>query len=117
LFSKEDVEILAYQRYKSNESYEKSVWYLAELCVKINKNVRNGYDIKPLETDNVVLLLRDDVDGQLIEPNVEEIRQVAEIIYNEAPPKSQLDWFIAEKLLLYSEIKKAIENHHKSKNC
>jgi hypothetical protein len=117
LFSKEDVEILAYQRYKSNESYEKSVWYLAELCVKINKNVRNGYDIKPLETDNIVLLIRDDVDGQLIEPNVEEIRQVAEVIYKEAPPKSQLDWFIAEKLLLFQEIKKAIENHKRSENC
>ncbi len=117
MFSKEDVEILAYQRYKSNESYEKSVWYLAELCVKINKNVRNGYDIKPLETDNIVLLIRDDVDGQLIEPNVEEIRQVAEVIYKEAPPKSQLDWFIAEKLLLFQEIKKAIENHKRSENC
>jgi len=117
LFSKEDVEILAYQRYKSNESYEKSVWYLAELCVKINKNVRNGYDIKPLETDNIVLLIRDDVDGQLIEPNVEEIRQVAEVIYKEAPPKSQLDWFIAEKLLLFQEIKKAIENHKRSEKC
>ncbi|TFG17097.1 MAG: hypothetical protein EU533_08545 [Promethearchaeota archaeon] len=117
MFSKEDVEILAYQRYKSNESYEKSVWYLAELCVKINKNVRNGYDIKPLETDNVVLLIRDDVDGQLIPPSVEEIREVAEIIYKEAPPKSQLDWFIAEKSLLYREIKKAIENHHRNKDC
>jgi hypothetical protein len=117
LFSKEDVEILAYQCYKSNESYEKSVWYLAELCVKINKNGRNGYDIKPLETDNIVLLIRDDVDGQLIEPNVEEIREVAEIIYKEAPPKSQLDWFIAEKLLLFREIKKAIENHKRSENC
>jgi hypothetical protein len=117
LFSKEDVEILAYQRYKSNESYEKSVWYLAELCVRINRNVRNGYDIKPLETDNIVLLLRDDVDGQLIEPGVEEIREVAEIIYKEAPPKSQLDWFIAEKLLLFQEIKKAIERHKRSETC
>lgn len=117
MFSKEDVEILAYQRYKSNESYEKSVWYLAELCVRINKNVRNGYDIKPLETDNIVLLIRDDVDGQLIEPNVEEIREVAETIYKEAPPKSQLDWFIAEKLLLFQEIKKAIESHKTSEAC
>jgi len=111
MFSKEDVEILAYQRYKSNESYEKSVWYLADLCVRINKNVRNGYDIKPLETDNIVLLIRDDVNGQLIEPLEEEIREVAEIIYNEAPPKSQLDWFISEKLLLLREIKKAIEQY------
>ena len=117
MFSKEDVEILAYQRYKTNESYEKSVWYLAELCVNINKNVRNGYDIKPLETDNIVLLIRDDVDGQLIEPNVEEIREVAETIYKEAPPKSQLDWFIAEKLLLFQEIKKAIESHKRTEAC
>ena len=111
MFSKEDVEILAYQRYKSNESYEKSVWYLADLCVRINKNVQNGYDIKPLETDNLVLLIRDDVNGQLIEPIEEEIREVAQIIYNEAPPKSQLDWFISEKLLLLREIKKVIEQN------
>ena len=111
MFSKEDVEILAYQRYKSNETYEKSVWYLADLCVRINKNVQNGYDIKPLETDNLVLLIRDDVNGQLIEPIEEEIREVAEIIYNEAPPKSQLDWFISEKLLLLREIKKVIEQN------
>ncbi|MBY9003755.1 MAG: hypothetical protein KGD73_07265 [Candidatus Lokiarchaeota archaeon] len=109
MFSKEDVEILAYQRYKSNESYEKSVWYLADLCVRININVQNGFDIKPLETDNIILMIRDDVNGQLIEPIEEEIREVAEIVYNEAPPKSQLDWFISEKLLLLREIKKAIE--------
>ena len=111
MFSKEDVEILAYQRYKSNESYEKSVWYLADLCVRINKNVQNGYDIKPLETDNIVLLIRDVVNGQLIEPVEEEIREVAQIIYNETPPKSQLDWFISEKLLLLREIKNAIEQN------
>ena len=109
MFSKEEVEILAYQRYKSNESYEKSVWYLADLCVRININVQNGFDIKPLETDNIILMIRDDVNGQLIEPIEEEIREVAEIVYNEAPPKSQLDWFISEKLLLLREIKKAIE--------
>jgi hypothetical protein len=111
MFSKEDVEILAYQRYKSNESYEKSVWYLADLCVRINKNIQYGYDIKPLETDNLVLLIRDVVNGQLIEPIEEEIREVAKIIYNEAPPKSQLDWFISEKFLLLREIKKAIEQN------
>ena len=113
MFSKEEVEILAFQRYKSNESYEKSVWYLAELCVRINKNVQNGYDIKPLETDNLVLLIRDNVDGQLIEPNEDEIREVAEVIYNESPPKSQLNWYISEKLLLLREIKKAIELNRK----
>ena len=113
MFSKEDVELLAYKRYKSNESYEKSVWYLAELCVKINKNVQDGYDIKPLETDNLVLLIRDDVNGHLIEPLEEEIKEVAETIYNEAPPKSQLDWFISEKILLLREIKKAIEQNRK----
>jgi hypothetical protein len=111
VFTKEDVEILAYQRYKSNEDYEKSVWYLAELCVKINKNIRDGYDIKPLETDNLILLLRDDVNGKLIEPNTEEIKELAENIYHENPPKSQLDWFIAEKILLLEEVRKIIFSH------
>ena len=107
-FSKEDVEILAYRRYKSGENYEKSIWYLAELCVTINKNIIDGYDIKPLETDNLVLLLRPDVNGEIIKPNEEEVREVAEIIYHENPPKSQIDWFIAEKTLLLDEIKRLL---------
>ena len=56
-FTKEDVTNLAFKRYKNNESYEKSVWYLAELCVTINKNVIDGYDIQPLETDNIFILI------------------------------------------------------------
>ncbi|TFG13157.1 MAG: hypothetical protein EU535_05355 [Promethearchaeota archaeon] len=107
-FSKEDVEILAYRRYKSGENYEKSIWYLAELCVTINKNIIDGYDIKPLETDNLVLLLRPDVNGEIIKPDEEEVREVAEIIYHENPPKSQIDWFIAEKTLLLDEIKRLL---------
>jgi hypothetical protein len=107
-YSKEDVEILAYRRYKSGENYEKSIWYLAELCVTINKNIIDGYDIKPLETDNLVLLIRPDVNGEIIKPNEEEVREVAEIIYHENPPKSQIDWFIAEKSLLLEEIKRIL---------
>ena len=107
-FSKEEVEILAYRRYKFGESYEKSIWYLAELCVTINKNIINGYDIKPLETDNLVLLIRPDVNGEIISPNKEEVREVADIIYHENPPKSQIDWFIAEKSLLFDEIKRIL---------
>ena len=111
MFSKEDVEILAYQRYKVDEPYEKSIWYLAELVVTINKNVKNGYDIKPLETDNLVLLIREDVDGELLKPLDAEIRDVAEIIFNEHPEKSKLNWFIAEKQLLLREITRLISEH------
>ncbi len=111
MFTKEDVEVLAFQRYKSRESYEKSVWFLAELCVTINKNVKNGYDIKPLETDNLVLLIRDDVNGEVIKPLEEEIRKLAETIHQERPEKSKLHWFIAEKQLLLEEIKKIIKEN------
>ena len=111
MFTKEDVEILAYQRYTSGENYDKSVWYLAELVVKILKNVKNGYDIKPLETDNLVLLLNDTVNGELIEPNEEEIKEFAKLIYAEHPEKSKLHFFIAEKQLLLDEIRKVIEKH------
>jgi hypothetical protein len=111
LFTKEDVEVLAYQRYKSGEDYEKSVWYLAELCVKINKNIKNGYDIKPLETDNLVLLLNENVNGQLIQPTEEEIKELAGTIYSEHPEKSKLHFFIAEKQLLLEEINNVLEEH------
>ena len=111
VFTKEDVEVLAYQRYKSGEDYEKSVWYLAELCVTINKNVKNGYDIKPLETDNLVLLLNENVNGVLIQPTEEEIKELAEVIYQEHPEKSKLHFFIAEKQLLLEEINKILKEN------
>jgi len=114
-FTKEDVQILAYRRYKSEEQYEVSVWYLAELCVTINKNIKNGYDIKPLETDNLVLLIRENVNGELIRPTQEEIKQLAEIIFTEHPEKSKLNWFIAEKVLLLEEIEKIIKENKKNK--
>lgn len=108
-FTKDDVTEFAFKRYKSNEPYEISVWYLAELCVTINKNIRNGYDIQPLETDNLVLLLNDEVNGIIITASEAEIREVAEIIYHEHPEKSKLNWFIAEKSLLLEEIKNILE--------
>lgn len=111
MFTKEDVEILAYQRYTSGEKYDKSVWYLAELVVKILKNVKNGYDIKPLETDNLVLLMNDNVNGELIEPTKEEVKELAEVIYYEHPEKSKLHFFIAEKQLLLREIEKVFEEN------
>jgi hypothetical protein len=111
MFTKEDVVKLAFKIYKKGEPLEKSIWRLAELCVLINKNIKNGYDIKPLETDNLVLLIRENVDGQLIKPSENEIRGVAEIIYHENPSRSQLDWYIAEKQLLLEELKKIIEDN------
>ena len=107
-FTKEDVEILAYRRYKCKEDYEQSVWYLAELCCIINKNVKNAEQVKPLETDNLILLLRDDVDGKIIMPTKDEITILAENIYHEHPESSKLHWFIAEKTLLLEEIKQLL---------
>ena len=111
MFTKEDVTKLAFKIYKKNQGVEKSVWRLAELCVTINNNIKDGYDIQPLETDNLILLIRDDVDGQLIPPSKEEIRDVAEIIYHENPSRSQIDWYIAEKQLLLKEIKTLIDKN------
>lgn len=112
-FTKEDVEVLAFRRYKESfdEPLEKTVWYLAELCVTINKNIVNGYDVKPLETDNLVLMIRPDVNGEVIQPVQDEVSKVAEIIYNEEPSKAQLHWYIAEKTLLLDEIKSIISAH------
>jgi hypothetical protein len=113
MFTKEDVVMEAFKIYKQNQPLEKSVWKLAELCVIINKNIKNGYDIKPLETDNLILLIRENVNGQLILPSEDEIRDVAEIIWNEGPSRSQLDWYIAEKQLLLGEIKNVIDNNRR----
>ena len=86
-FSKEDVTALAFKIYKENKSMDESIWQLSELCVTINRNIIDGYDIKPLETDNLLLLIRPDVNGQIIRPEEDEIRDVAEIIYHENPDR------------------------------
>ena len=54
------------------------------------------------------------MNGEIIKPSEDEIREIAEIIYHENPPKSQLDWFIAEKSLLLDEIKKLINGKKKN---
>jgi len=113
-FTKEDVVKLAFRIYKKGANIEESIWRLAELCVTINKNVKNGYDIQPLETDNLVLLIREDVNGELLNPSENEIRGVAEVIYHENPSKSQLDWYLAEKSLLLQEIKNIITQNKKN---
>ena len=114
-FTREDVVKLAFKIYKENNNLSKSVWRLAELCVTINKNVKDGYDIQPLDNDIYQFLeIREDVNGELLKPPEDEIRNVAEIIYNENPSKSQLDWYIAEKQLLLNEIKRIIKENRKS---
>ncbi|MGV9172431.1 MAG: hypothetical protein ACOC44_08160 [Promethearchaeia archaeon] len=112
-FTKEDIEVLAYRRYKSGEPYEKSVWYLAELVCTINKNIRNADSIHPLETDNLVLLLKENIDGKLAKPTRDEVEEISELIYKSHPEKSKLHWFIAEKSLLLEEIKNILEGNNK----
>ncbi len=109
---KEEVTQLAFKRYCSGEDYDRSIWFLAELCCIINKNIKNGDEIRPLESDNVVLLLQDNVDGQLIKPTEEEIKQLAELIASQQPERSKLHWFIAEKTLLLDKIRQVVENKH-----
>jgi hypothetical protein len=113
-FTKEDVVRLAFKIYKENREFSESILNLAQLCVTINKNVKKGYDIKPLETDNLVLLIREDVNGELLKPPENEIKEVAEIIYHENPSRSELDWYIAEKSLLLNEIKEIISQNKRS---
>ncbi len=112
MVSKEDITELAFKRYKSGESYNDSVWYLAYYTLKLNKNIKNGNTIEPLETDNLVILLNENINGKLIEPSEEEIKELAEEIYAQSPEKSKLHWFIAEKLLLIKEIEKIINENH-----
>ncbi len=111
MFTKEEISLLAFKRYKSNESYEKSVYYLAEMVSKINKNLKNGNKIEPLETDNLVLLLRDDINGALLEPDRETVEDLAEYIYHQRPEKSKLHWYCAEKELLLKEIERLIKDN------
>lgn len=104
MFTKDEVTRLAFKIYKENQSLEKSIYELAKSCTIINSNIKDGFDIKPLETDNLILLIRDDVNGELILP--------PEVIRSENPSRSQIDWYIAEKYLLLEEIKKIIAKNN-----
>lgn len=112
MFTKDEVTRLAFKIYKENQSLEKSIYELAKSCTLINSNIKDGFDIKPLETDNLILLIRDDVNGELILPPEDEIKEVAEVIRSENPSRSQIDWYIAEKYLLLEEIKKIIAKNN-----
>ena len=113
VYNKEDITELAFKRYKSGESYDDSVWYLAYYTLKITKNIKNGDSIHPLETDNLLLILNENVNGALLEPDNEEVKALAEEISSRQEPKSKLHWFISEKILLLREIEKVI-NENKS---
>jgi len=111
--SKEEITELAFKRYKSGESYEKSVWYLAYYTEKIKINIKDfNNSIEPLESENLILLFKDNVNGALFEPDEEKVRELAEKIYSDQPEKSKLHWYIAEKMLLLEEIEYIIRNNY-----
>ncbi|TXT58566.1 MAG: hypothetical protein BAJALOKI1v1_1610004 [Promethearchaeota archaeon] len=111
--TKEEITELAYRRYKSGESYEKSVWYLAYFTEKIKTNIRDyNNSIKPLQSENLILLLNENVNGSLFEPDEEKVRELAERVYSDHPEKSKLHWFIAEKMLLLEEIENIIRKNY-----
>jgi len=102
----EDIEILAFRLYKANESYEKMVWRLAELCETLRRTFAaancNVEAIEALETANII---QNDInDLKIIYPCEEEIRPAAEALYHQQPERSRLHWFIAEKTLLLEKI-------------
>jgi hypothetical protein len=111
--TKEEITELAFRRYKSGESYEKSVWYLAYYTEKIKINIKDyNNSIEPLESENLILLLKDNVNGALFEPDEEAVRELAEKIHSDQPEKSKLHWYIAEKMLLLEEIENIIRNNY-----
>jgi hypothetical protein len=110
--SKEKITEVAFRRYKSGESYEKSVWYLAYYTEKLKSNIKDyNHSIEPLESENLILLLKDRVNGSLIEPDEKQVRKLAEKIYSDHPEKSKLHWYIAEKILLLDEVEEISRNN------
>ena len=106
LVTKEDIEVLAYRLYKSNQPYDKMIWRLAELCETIKKTIG---DVKFFNADAVDPLsiaetLHNDVKLVLKKPTDEEIRASAEKLYGSKPAKAELHWFIAEKTLLLKKL-------------
>ncbi|TFF87098.1 MAG: hypothetical protein EU550_04020 [Promethearchaeota archaeon] len=111
--TKEEITELAFQRYKSGESRELSIWYLAYYTEKLKANINSHNLIEPLESESLVGLINEEIEDELIEPDEKKVRELAEKIYSEDPEKSKLHWFIAEKILLLEEIEEIINNHHK----
>ncbi|MCP4760826.1 MAG: hypothetical protein GY870_03525 [archaeon] len=118
LVDNEEIEILAYRLYKENETYDKMIWKLAELCNIIRLNIEfedshegnNWCDMNAFKTiEEIKASLKH---KELKYPSEQEIRQVAEKLYNHRPEKSRLNWYVAEKTIILEILKNKLEENN-----
>ncbi|MBN2156402.1 MAG: hypothetical protein JW776_10190 [Candidatus Lokiarchaeota archaeon] len=114
LIPHEEISVLALRLYRKNIQYDEMIFRLAKLCKTLQLNLDlNGcqddawIDINVFKTvDDMRARLRHD---KLIEPNSEDVEELAKIIKEQKPEKSKLHWFIAEKTLVLEKLKKMFE--------
>ncbi len=104
----EEVEILAFRMYKLNETYDKMIWRLAELCKTIQINLDGTHetwcDINAFKTlEEIKERLKYD---KIKSPTHEEIKIFAEKLYTDHPERSKLHWYIAEKTLVFEKLQR-----------
>ena len=104
----EEVEILAFRMYKLNEAYDKMIWRLAELCKTIQINLDGIHekwcDLNAFKTlEEIKEHLKYDT---IISPSHEEIKPIAQKLYEYHPERSKLHWYIAEKTLVFEKLKR-----------
>lgn len=103
----EEIQVLAFRLYKLNETYDHCIWRLAELCkiIELNVDVKgdNWCDLNAFKTvEDIKNNLKT---KKIVYPTAEQIRPLAEKLYNYQPEKSKLHWYIAEKMLVFKKIK------------
>ena len=108
----EEVEILAFRMYKLNETYDKMIWRLAELCKLIQINLENEHedwcDINAFKTLEEI---KEHLKYKTIKlPSHEEIKPVAQKLYESRPERSKLHWYIAEKTLVFEKLKSKLNS-------
>lgn len=104
----EEVEILAFRMYKLNEAYDKMIWRLAELCKTIQINLDGTHekwcDLNAFKTlEEIKEHLKYDT---IKKPSHEEIKPIAQKLYEHHPERSKLHWYIAEKTLVFEKLKR-----------
>ncbi len=107
----EEITQLAFKIYCDNWPLDDVIWQLAEVSLYILKNfkVKSDSMIQELIATSTIDELKPLVQNQkLIRPTKEEIKDLAQRIYDQSNERSKLHWFLAEKLLLWKQVKELL---------
>lgn len=111
IINHEEITQLAFKIYCDNWPLDDVIWQLAEVSLFILKNFKVKADtmIQELIATSTIDELKPLVQNQkIIRPSKDEITDLAQRIYYQNNERSKLHWFLAEKLLLWKQVKELL---------